>query len=210
MGVEAENVFRQQRDERSPALRKLPLRRRALLAHQIGIFLSINVAMMGEVAAAVRPRGDEERPREEQLRHDGIQAAVLEEHVMRAFVHENGQRVLSGANPHDDDREEDRMQESLIQDDGQDDGRSIPPRSRQCFQRVERRELPDDRRRETRGNVPGVGIRLRRTDVCCPETESAIAMLAIVDDPTLSGFLVSTACLRQRLIATPADSLCTL
>jgi hypothetical protein len=40
---------------------------------------------------------------------------------MRAFVHENGQRMLSGANPDDNDRKEDRMQEALIKDDGQDD-----------------------------------------------------------------------------------------
>ena len=178
--MEAENVFRQQRDERSPALRKFPFRRRALLAHQIGIFLSIDVAMMGEVASAVRLRGDEERPRQEQLRHDGIQAAVLEEQVMRAFVHENGQRVLSGANPHDDEREEDWMQKSLIQDDGQDDADPFCRDRDSASQRVDRRELPDDRRRETRGNVPGVGIRFRQMRF----GSSAVEMLARLHDAT--------------------------
>jgi hypothetical protein len=126
---------------------------------ELGIALRVlGVAMMGEVADAVRLVGDKERPRQEQLRHDGIQAAVLEEEVMRAFVHENGQRMLSRANPHNDEREEDRMQEALIKDDGQDDADPFCRDRNRASQRVDRRELPDHRRRETRRNVPGVGI----------------------------------------------------
>ena len=46
--------------------------------------------------------------------------------------------VLPGANPHDDGRKEDRMQEPLIKDDGQDDARPFCGDRNSASQRVDR------------------------------------------------------------------------